>query len=615
MKMLLIHSDHFEYEVRDKAVKYPEEISEAQKKGSMDEALVAFCTIEKEDEKNPNLIAAKASENIKEVAKQVGTKNIVLYPYAHLSSSLGSRDTAIPLLKDVEKALNEQGYDVKRSPFGWYKSFLIRCKGHPLSELSRSITLEEVKPEAPAVQTVYMVMDVDGRLYEPEEYMKKPGREDFKALVEKEALRQGLAGGQPKFIEYCRKFGIEWEPFSDVGHMRYGPEATLMFDLVGEYSWTVARSLDIPVFAVRGTNMFNLAERPVKEHAKLFGSKLYEVKVDEKELVLRYAACHQQFSMVKDWSLSYRHVPFGTFEVADSYRLEQSGELLLCFRVRKLHMPDLHIYCRNLEDSMKISLKVHEKIYEEIRKLGREYVSIYNTTRTFYDSNIEFFRKLIETEKKPILLNFVPDNVYYWVVNVEYTIIDELDRPREIATFQIDVGNAERFGISYVDEEGKRKHPPIIHTALIGTVERYLFTLLDQAALDEMSGKKPSIPTWLSPTQIRIIPVAKGHLNYATNVADDLEKKEIRVDIDDRDETVPKKVRDAEVAWIPYIVVVGEKEIEKKAISVRTRFDKSLKTMQVEELSRSIINEVNGYPYHPSTLPRMLSTRPGYKAM
>ena len=615
MRVLFIHADHFEYEVRDKAVKIPEEISDAQRKAAMDEALVAFCTIEKDDEKNPELIITRATEDVRNVADQVHAKNIILYPYAHLSSSLGSRDPAIQILKGMEKNLANQGYIVKRSPFGWYKSFVIRCKGHPLSELSRSITIEEEKTKAPAIEIVYKIMDVDGKLYAPDEYMKKPGRDDFKSLVEKEALKQGLLGGQPKFLDYCKKFGIEWEPFSDVGHMRYGPEATLMFDLVAEYSWMVAKSLAVPIFQVRGTNMFNLAERPVKEHAKLFGSKLYEVKVDEKEFVLRYAACHQQFSMVKDWSLSYKQIPFGTFEVADSYRLEQSGELLLCFRVRKMHMPDLHIYCKNLDDSMKTSFKVHEKIYEEIRKLNREYVSIYNTTRSFYDKNIEFFKKLIEVERKPILLGFVPDNIYYWVLNIEYNIVDELDRPREIGTVQIDLGNAERFGISYVDENGSRKYPPIIHTALIGTVERYIYTLLDQAALDEKNGKKPSIPVWISPTQVRVIPVAKEHLDYASRVADDLEKANIRVDVDDRDESVPKKVRSAEIAWIPYVVVVGEKEIENSVVSVRTRFDRSQKTIQVEELRNEVLKQMKGYPVHASTLTRMLSARPGYKTV
>ena len=615
MRVLFIHADHFEYEVRDKAVKIPEEISDAQRKAAMDEALVAFCTIEKEDEKNPELIITRATENVRNVADQVHAKNIILYPYAHLSSSLGSRDPAIQILKGMEKNLANQGYNVKRSPFGWYKSFVIRCKGHPLSELSRSITIEEEKTKAATIEIVYKIMDVDGKLYTPDEYMKNPGRDDFKSLVEKEALKQGLLGGQPKFLDYCKKFGIEWEPFSDVGHMRYGPEATLMFDLVAEYSWMVAKSLAVPIFQVRGTNMFNLAERPVREHAKLFGSKLYEVKVDEKEFVLRYAACHQQFSMVKDWSLSYKQIPFGTFEVADSYRLEQSGELLLCFRVRKMHMPDLHIYCKNLDDSMKTSFKVHEKIYEEIRKLNREYVSIYNTTRSFYDKNIEFFKKLIEVERKPILLGFVPDNIYYWVLNIEYNIIDELDRPREIGTNQIDVGNAERFGISYVDEDGTRKYPPIIHTALIGTVERYIYTLLDQAALDEKKGKKPSIPVWISPTQVRVIPVTKEHLDYASRVADDLEKVNIRVDIDDRDESVPKKVRSAEIAWIPYVVVVGEKEIQKNAVSVRRRFDESQRTIEVEELRSNVLKQMEGYPIHSSTLPRMLSARPGYKTV
>ena len=162
MRVLFIHADHFEYEVRDKAVKIPEEISDAQRKAAMDEALVAFCTIEKEDEKNPELIITRATENVRNVADQVHAKNIILYPYAHLSSSLGSRDPAIQILKGMEKNLANQGYNVKRSPFGWYKSFVIRCKGHPLSELSRSITIEEEKPNAAAIEIVYKIMDVDG---------------------------------------------------------------------------------------------------------------------------------------------------------------------------------------------------------------------------------------------------------------------------------------------------------------------------------------------------------------------------------------------------------------------------------------------------------------------
>jgi len=608
--MLLIHADEFSYEVKSKAIPEPEEPKNL--KASVKNALVAFCTIEKDDEKNPEVIAFKAAENIIDVFNRVKAENIVVYPYAHLSSDLASKEVAIPILKKIEEKIKEEGFKVYRSPFGWYKSFNLNCKGHPLSELSRSITIEK-EEVATEIKTEYAIMDLEGNLYNPLEYNYKPEEIDFKVLVEKEALKKELAGGKPKFLDYCSKFGIEWEPYSDIGHMRYGPEGTLIFDLISEYAWQIANSLEIPIFNVKGTNMFNVAEPPVKEHAKLFGEKLYEIKADGKTLILRYAACHQQFAMVKDWIISHKQMPFGTFEVADSYRLEKSGELLLCFRVRKLHMPDLHIYCKDLENAKEISLKIHKKIYEEIRKVGREYVSIYNITKKFFEENKSFLLKLLSIEKKPVLINFVPEGRFYWVINVEYTIIDELNRPREIATFQIDIGNAKRFGIYYIDEKGEKVYPPIIHTALIGTVERYLFALLDSASKKEAKGLKPSLPLWLSPIQVRIIPINQSYLSNALALAEKLKSALIRVDIDDREDTVSKKVLLAEKEWIPYILVIGEKEVKTGKFTVRIREEEKQKTMLIEDLINEIKSKTEGYPFKPSTLPMLLSKKPIYK--
>ena len=605
--------DHFEYQTRNKAIKSPEEITPSTEEGSMDDGLIAFCTVEKDDEKNPNEISRRASASIKEVAELVKAKNIMLYPYAHLSSNLGSADIAIPLLAEIENKLKKGEFNVKRSPFGYYKKFSMSCKGHPLSELSRNIIAEKIEQKAKPMKTIHKVLTIDGKVYSPEEYVLKPGNEEFKALVMKEALKKELPGGEPKFLEFCRKFGIEWEPHSDVGHMRYGPEGTLIFDLIGDYAWNVANSLNIPILQVKGTNMFDLSARPIKEHADLFGDRLYALEVEDKKLVLRYAACHQQFSSVKDWTLSYRQIPFGTFEIADSYRLEQSGELLLCFRVRKLHMPDLHLYCRDLENAKDVSIKTHERIYDEIKKLGRDYVSIYNTTETFFEENKAFFKELLKTEAKPVLLNFVPEGTFYWLINVEYCIIDVLNRPREIATFQIDVGNAERFDISYTSQKGNKQYPVIIHTALIGTIERYLYTLFDGAVRDEQDGKKPMLPIWLSPTQVRILPMSKDFLKRAEEVMHTVETAGIRVDIDDRDETLEKRVRDAEVSWIPYIIVIGQKEMGKKTFSVRIRRKKQSEQIDIDELIKQIKTEVNGYPFRDLPMPKLLSKRPGYR--
>lgn len=610
MRTLLIHAGRFEYQVREKAVPNPEELDGAGE-GFGENVLVVFTSVEASDGENPEGVAAEASREVSEAAEKLGVKDVILYPYAHLSSSLADGETAIAILKRVEGLLKAAGYRVSRSPFGWYKSFTLQCLGHPLSELSRVITPQPSPGKT--VETSYKILDLDGRLYEPEKYRFRAGQEDFKALVEKEALKIELPGGKPRFLEYCRKFGVSWEPYSDLGHMRYSPEATLMFQLIEDYAWTVANALDIPIFQLKGTNMFNLAEKPVREHAKLFGEKLYEMEVERRRLVLRYAACHQQFSSVKDWRISYRQLPFGTFEVADSYRLERSGELLLCFRVRKLHMPDLHIYCLDLENAMDVSLRLHEKIYEEVRKLNREYVSIYNTTRRFFEENRKFFERLMNVERKPVLLNFVPEDVYYWVINVEYTIIDQLNRPREIATFQIDVGNAERFGISYYDKNGEKRFPPIIHTAIIGTVERYLFTLFDCAAASESRGEKPSLPLWLTPVQVRLIPVSPDLTERCVEVCRELNGKGVRADVDDREETLSKRVREAETAWIPYIIVMGKRELHEELLPVRVRGEGSIRNLTVEKLTSEIKERVKGYPYRPLTLPFKVSLRPSYR--
>src|SRR5467141_1618916 len=617
MRLLLVHADKFEYEAREKAVKVPEPLDDSRKKGTLEDGLIVFCTVEKGDEQAPERVITNASNSIEEVLGWLKAKKVMIYPYAHLSTSLASRDPAINILKGLEKELLTKGYEVKRSPFGWYKSFTMTAKGHPLSELSRTISIDEQsesKTGAP-MKTEYMVMDMDGSLHSPEDFVYRKGMDEFQSLVEKEALKKGLTGGQPKFLDYARRFGIEWEPYADVGQMRFGPEASLMLDLLSDYANQVVRRIGIPILNVKGTNMFDVSIEPIKQHLQLFGSRAYEVKVDERTFVLRYAACFQQFSMVKDWTLSYRTLPFGTFEIADSYRLEQSGELLLSFRLRKFLMPDLHIYLRSVGEAIRIGDKIHRTIYEEIRKLNREYVSLYNTTRSFFEANKDSFMELVKVEKKPILLNFVPEGLYYWVLNVEYNIIDDLDRPREIGTFQIDIGNAKRFGISYTDEKGEKQFPVIIHTAVIGGLERYLFTLLDSAVRLERQGKKPMLPVWISPAQVRIIPIANHFVKQGMKLLETLEKAGIRADLDDRDDTMQSKVRDAELSWVPYTIIYGEKEIKTKELSIRARADAKESKITLATFLKRLKAEVEGYPIRPLTYPALLSQRPGYKRM
>lgn len=173
---------------------------------------------------------------------------------------------------------------------------------------------------------------------------------------------------------------------------------------------------------------------------------------------------------------------------------------------------------------------------------------------------------------------------------------------------QIDIGNAKRFGIKYADKEGKENYPMILHTAIIGTIERYLYTLFDLA----LKMKHPTLPLWLSPTQVRVIPVSDKFEKDAEKTAEKIEKNDVRVDVDDRQLTMQKKIREAETEWINYVVVVGQKEIESGILAVRDRRTNEIRQMKLEELAKEIKENMADKPFKPSVVPRRLSERPQF---
>jgi len=158
----------------------------------------------------------------------------------------------------------------------------------------------------------------------------------------------------------------------------------------------------IPVSMVRGTNLFNLKEKAVKEHADLFGDRLYTVETEKNRYVMRYAACHEQFSMMRDWVISYKQLPLGALEIADAYRLEQSGETMLLFRVRRLNMPDFHVLCADRDAAWAGLEQIHDKIMEEARRLDRDYDLLINvSSQRAFEENKPLILKLIQKEKRP----------------------------------------------------------------------------------------------------------------------------------------------------------------------------------------------------------------------
>ena len=608
MRALYIHADSMEFQAKDRT-KVAEEIPESMHDGKMNEVLVVFITVESDDESKISLVAAEAAKDILTTKEKVGAERIMLYPYAHLSSDLAKPKASVALLDAVKNIIASSGTEVTRAPFGWYKAFDIKCKGHPLSELSRDFKGKEEKT-APKGKDTYFILTPDGKEIPIENY--KGGSDCVRAMIDKEALgKEAAASGEPEYLRLCKKFGIQWETMSDVGHMCLAPHAAMMFDLISDYSTQIVNNSGISVYHVKGTNMFSLDEPAVKEHADLFGDRLYTVNTGKKSFVLRYAACHQQFAMIRNWNISYKQMPFGAFEVADSYRLEQSGECMLCFRTRRLNMPDFHVICKNIPEAQDYFALLDGDIYDEIEKVDREYDMLVNfSSRKAFEDNKELIRGLCEKHGRDALIHLYPDGInYYWTVNIEYHMLDQMKRPREIGTVQIDIGNAQRFGITYTDEKGDKQHPVILHCAVIGSIERYLYTLLDSAVMIERTGVPGYLPTWITPEQVRLMPMSEDFVPAAKEMAAKLRTEGVRVSVDDTDATVGKKVRRAKQDWCSFNAVIGESEVGTGKLKVYVRSENADVEMTLDDVINRVKAESKGYPVRPMYMPTELSKR------
>jgi len=211
-----------------------------------------------------------------------------------------------------------------------------------------------------------------------------------------------------------------------------------------------------------------------------------------------------------------------------------------------------------------------------------------------------------------VLLELWKERFAYFILKYDVNFIDALDKASALATDQIDIENGERYGITYMDEDGYEKHPLILHCSPSGAIERDIYALLEKAYMDMGKGVTPHLPLWLAPTQVRMIPVSENHVPMAKEYAEKLTWSRIRADYDDRTETVQKKIRDAEKEWIPYIIVLGEREVGAEKVPVRVRSDGKLHQMSLGELGTEIGKQVEGKPYRPLPMPMSVQGRPKF---
>lgn len=604
MRILLIHSDYLNYNVKNKTP-VAEEIEDAKKQGAFDESLVVFTAVEKDDENNPQGIVKNLVKEVIKTNDQVKAENIVLYPYAHLSSSLSSPKVAVQVLKDAEEALDAEGLNVKRVPFGWYKAFEISCKGHPLSELSRTITAEEEdeeevekKPSSWSILDGDKIIDIDDFKFENDQLEK---------LVSYELGTGASDAGEPPHVKLMREKELcDYESASDVGNLKWFPKGRLVRDLLADYVYNLvvdqgAMPIETPIF-------YDLDNEAINVHAAKFGERQYRTDT-KKNLMLRFACCFGAFRVMADPFITWKNLPAKLYELSTySFRFEKKGEVVGLKRLRAFTMPDFHSFCADMESTLEEFSKQTDMCIQTGVDLDVNYEIIFRATKDFYDENKDWMYSIGKKIGKPVLLEILPERKHYWSCKIDFAAIDYLGRPIENPTVQIDVESGKRFDITYLGEDGKEHYPTILHCSPTGSIERVICSLLEKTAI-ELDEKVPMLPTWLSPIEVRIITVGEDHKDFANELYDKINAENIRVDVDDRDESVGKKIRNAATEWIPYIFVVGDNEKESGVFSVTVRETGEKVDMTVDELIKEVLDKTKGMPYRGLPLPKDISTR------
>jgi threonyl-tRNA synthetase len=629
MRILQLHSNFIVFKPVQKEIAIAEEAE--QKENRIEEVVVLFTAIEEGDN---TAMAQKAIDDVRAFLGKQKTNRILIYPFAHLSSNLSKPSEALKVIKDMEAYAKEKGIETYRAPFGWNKQFTISIKGHPLAEQARSYApapvsaetkvCEAKKEEEPIsaalkaednMQSFWHILMPDGSLV-PIEKFKFKGHTNLQKFSQYEIKKARAVTVMPPHVPLMKRLEIaDYEPGSDPGNIRWYPKGRMIKSLLEQYVTT--RVATYGGMEVETPIMYDFNHPSLASYLNRFPARQYVLKSEDKELFLRFAACFGQFLMAHDAQISYKQLPIKLYELTRySFRREKSGEVVGLKRLRAFTMPDCHAFCADLDQAKKefmIRFNLCVDVLSNIGFVKDDYEIAIRFTKGFYEENKDFIVTLAKAFGKPMLAEVWNERFFYFILKWDINFVDNQDKAAALSTDQIDVENAKRYEITYVDEKGEKQYPLILHCSPSGAIERDIYALLEKAYREQMAGKAPMLPLWLSPTQVRLIPLSDKFLSKVEELAEQIASHCIRVDIDDSASTLQKKIREAEQEWVPYIVVIGDKEIESGTLSVRDRELKGQQQkMTAEQLIAKVSEKIAGKPFKPLPLPMYISKRPQF---
>ena len=617
MRILQLHCDSIEYTPTKKEIRSAEDIDDPQTQ-KLEELVVAFVAMEDGDDSS---VAQNAISQIKNSMEKIGCKKLLLYPYAHLSSNLAKPSVAISLLKEMEDGASE--LEVSHSPFGWTKSYKLQVKGHPLAESSKVITKDsdsgdsgEITSDAlkgeSKIRSYWKIMSPDGTLTNIADFNFSKHKK-LEILAKYESAKVRRVDQPPPHVALMKKMAIaDYEPASDSGNMRFFPNGRLIKSLIERFVNDKVK--EYGGYEVETPIMYDSEHPSMVSYFNRFPARQYNIDSDGKKLFLRFAACFGQFLMANQFQMSFKNLPYKLYELTRySFRREQSGELVGLRRLRAFTMPDCHAFCKDLRqaiDEIKIRFELSQNVLRELGIDESDYDMAIRFTEDFYNENKSSVEELVKKHGKPVLVEMWKEKFFYFVLKWEFNFIDNLGKASALSTDQIDTENGERYGIEFVDENNTKQHPIILHNSPSGAIERIIYALLEKAAKDSKEGRKPQFPLWLAPTQVRIIPLKDEFNDFSNDLFEKITSKNVRVDIDDRNESIGKRIREAEKEWIRYILVIGEKEKNSANLSIRDRQTGDVREISFDDFLKEINEQTKGKPFTGLNLPVYLSKRP-----
>ncbi|HYB68055.1 MAG TPA: threonine--tRNA ligase [Candidatus Acidoferrales bacterium] len=621
MRILQLHANFISYKPVQKEIAMAEEADK--KEVRLEELIILFTAVEDGDDAR---VAEKAVDEVQAFLEKLGANRILIYPYAHLSSRLARPSEALKTVQAMEAYAKKKGIETFRAPFGWNKQFTVSVKGHPLAEQSRVILpaeAKEIKEEEKVSEAVkaeeklrssWHILRPDGKMVPVEEFNFK-GHVDLEKFARYEISKVRASQQMPPHVTLMKRLEIaDYELGSDPGNIRWYPKGRLIKSLLEQF--VGAKMNEYGAMEVETPVMYDFHHPSLADYVNRFPARQYLLKSEDKELFLRFAACFGQFLMVHDAQFSYKHMPMKVYELTRySFRREKSGEVVGLRRLRAFSMPDCHAFCVDLKQAQKefmTRFKMCMQILEEIGLGKDDYEVGIRFTKKFYEENKRFIASLAKTFGKPVLAEMWNERFFYFVLKWDFNYVDNQDKAAALSTDQIDVENAKRYDIKFVDEKGEKQYPLILHCSPSGAIERDVYALLEKAYKEQKRSRPPMLPFWLSPTQVRLIPISDSFLKDVEKMAEEMEAHHVRVDIDDRALTLQKRVREAEMEWVPYIIVVGQKEMESDELPVRDRASGKMRKLKLKEFMAETEKMIRDKPFKPLPLPKYLSKRPQF---